>query len=178
MTHTDDEQGLAARHAVTIRRASPADAAGIASVVAAIAAERVHSAIDRAWSVEEEERYLASLTARDAIHVAIHETEGVVGFQSVERWSSMFTSMAHVGQCGTFLLPHWRRRGLGRQLWRSTRAFADEAGYRKLVIMVRGANENAQAFYQGLGFRVCGRLTSQVVIDGVADDEVVMEQFI
>jgi ribosomal protein S18 acetylase RimI-like enzyme len=43
---------------------------------------------------------------------------------------------------------------------------------------VRASNTNAQAFYQGLGFRVCGRLTGQVLIDGVEDDEVLMELFV
>jgi ribosomal protein S18 acetylase RimI-like enzyme len=166
------------KDAVTIRRASPADASGIATVMAAIAAERIHSAIDRAWSAGEEERYLMSLSARETIHVALHPTQGIVGCQSLERWSPVMTSMAHVGQVGTFLLPNWRRRGIGRQLWIATRAFAGDAGYRKLVIQVRASNTNAQAFYQGLGFRICGRLTRQVMIDGVEDDEVLMELFV
>jgi hypothetical protein len=36
----------------------------------------------------------------------------------------------------------------------------------------------AQAFYRGLGFHACGRLSRQVIIDGVEDDEVLMERFI
>jgi ribosomal protein S18 acetylase RimI-like enzyme len=178
MREQDDEQRRAPQSAVTIRRASAADAGGIATVMGAIAAERIHSAIDRAWSAGEEERYLASLSARETIHVAIHATEGIVGCQSLERWSPVMTSMAHVGQVGTFLLPDWRRRGIGRQLWSATRAFGRDAGYRKLVIQVRASNTSAQAFYQGLGFRACGRLTRQVVIDGVEDDELLMELFV
>jgi ribosomal protein S18 acetylase RimI-like enzyme len=163
---------------VTIRRGTPTDAAGIAAVMEVIAGERIHSAVDRAWSVGEEERYLASFSAREAVHVAVHETEGIVGVQSVDRWSSIMTSMAHVGQVGTFLLPDWRRLGIGRQLWTATHAFARDAGYLKIVIQVRASNTNAQTFYQGLGFRVCGRLTRQVLIDGVEDDEVMMELFV
>jgi ribosomal protein S18 acetylase RimI-like enzyme len=159
---------------MTIRRAVPADAAGIAAVMAVIAAERIHSAIDLAWTADEQERYLASLSTREAVHVAIHEAEGIVGLQTMDRWSPI-TSMAHVGQVGTFLLPEWRRRGVGRQLWTATQAFARDTGHRKLVIQVRASNTNAQAYYQGLGFRLCGRLTRQVIIDGVEDDELVME---
>jgi GNAT superfamily N-acetyltransferase len=142
--------------------------------MAVIAAERIHSAIDRAWTVGEQESYLASLSTRETVHVAIHATEGIVGLQTMDRWSPI-TSMAHVGQVGTFLLPEWRRQGIGRQLWTATQAFAREAGFRKLVIQVRASNSNAQAFYQGLGFSVCGRLTRQVIVDGVEDDELVME---
>ena len=48
----------------------------------------------------------------------------------------------------------------------------------KLVIQVRGSNAAAQAFYRGLGFQDCGRLSRQVIIDGIEDDEVLMEFFI
>ena len=68
--------------------------------------------------------------------------------------------------------------GVGRRLWSATTAFAGNAGYRKLVIQVRGSNAAAQAFYRRLGFQDCGRLSGQVVIDGLEDDEVLMECFI
>ena len=86
--------------------------------------------------------------------------------------------MAHVGQVGTFLLPEWRGQGVGRQLWNATLAFARDARYRKLVIYVRGSNTQAQAFYRHLGFHDCGRLARQVIVDGVEDDEVLMELFV
>ncbi len=160
---------------VQIRRASPVDAAGIVAVLEAVAAERIHSAIDQVWSVEQEARYLASLSHREALHVAVDAAAGIVGVQSLDRWSSVLSSMAHVGQLGTFLLPAWRGRGVGRQLWRATEAFAREVGYRKLAIQVRASNPVAQSFYRGLGFTECGRLTGQVIIDGIEDDEVLME---
>src|SRR5688572_31668660 len=66
----------------------------------------------------------------------------------------------------------------GRALFASTAGFAAAAGYRKLVIQVRGSNAAAQRFYGRLGFVECGRLRAQVVIDGRPDDEVVMEYFL
>jgi ribosomal protein S18 acetylase RimI-like enzyme len=86
--------------------------------------------------------------------------------------------MSHVGQVGTFLLPAWRGRRVGRQLWIATVAFAREAKYEKLVVQVRGTNAHAQSFYRGLGFAECGRLSRQVRIDGTPDDEVLMELFL
>jgi ribosomal protein S18 acetylase RimI-like enzyme len=86
--------------------------------------------------------------------------------------------MAHVGQVGTFLLPAWRRKGVGRRLWNVTLEFARQARYRKLTACVRGVNTSAQAFYRCLGFQECGRLARQVVIDSVEDDEVLMERFL
>lgn len=163
---------------VSIRRATPDDAAGIASVMATVVAERVHSAVDRAWSADEERRFVEQLSPREVIHVAVDDVDGIVGLQILDRWSPMLASMAHVGQIGTFVLPVWRGCGIGHGLWEATRVFARSAGYGKLVIQVRGSNVAAQAFYRGLGFVVCGRLTRQVVIDGVDDDEVLMERFI
>ena len=163
---------------LTIRRAFPADAAGIAAVLQVIVAERIHSAIDRARTVAEERSYLESLSPREAVHVAVDDRARIVGLQILDLWSPILGSMAHVAQVGTFVLPEWRGRGVGRQLWSTTAVFTRDAGYRKLVIQVRGSNSAAQAFYRGLGFRDCGRLTRQVVIDGVEDDEVLMELFV
>jgi RimJ/RimL family protein N-acetyltransferase len=163
---------------IQIRRASPDDAEEIARVIAAVAAERVYSAIDRAWPVDEQRAYMATLSPREAFHVAVAESNGVVGYQSLDRYSSILQSMAHVGALGTFLLPEWRGRGVGRALFAATRQFAESAGYRKLVIQVRGSNAAAQAFYQRLGFTECGRLRAQVIVDGTADDEVMMELFL
>jgi ribosomal protein S18 acetylase RimI-like enzyme len=163
---------------LSIRRAVPEDAAGIVAVLETVASERIHSAIDAVWSVEEERQYLKALSPREAVHVAVDEIRGIVGLQILDQWSSTLTSMAHVGQIGTLLLPDWRRQGLGRQLWNVTLTFARDAGYRKFVIQVRASNTAALGFYRRLGFVDCGRLTRQVIIDGVEDDEVVMERFV
>jgi ribosomal protein S18 acetylase RimI-like enzyme len=163
---------------MVIRRARPEDAPGIAAVMEVIAGERIYSAIDRAWSVDEERRYIESRSPREALFVAVDEMQGIVGIQNLCLWSSELPSMAHVGHVGTFLLPAWRRHGLGHRLWGATRAFALGAAYRKIVIYVRGSNTAAQSFYRSLGFAECGRLLRQVTIDGVDDDEVVMELFL
>lgn len=161
-----------------VRRASADDADGVARVLTRVVSERVHSAIDRAWTANEQRRYLDSLSGREAFHVAIAASGDVIGYQSLDLYSSVLPSMAHVGQLGTFLLPEWRGRGVGQALFNATSQFAASAGYRKLVIQVRGSNVAAQAFYERLGFTRCGRLRAQVVIDGEEDDEIVMEHFL
>lgn len=161
-----------------VRRATAEDASGIVAVLTTVVDERVHSAIDRVWSVEQERRYLESLSAREVIHVAVDDANRVVGLQILDRWSAMLDSMAHVGQVGTFLLPAWRSRGVGRGLWNATVAFARDAKYQKLVVQVRGTNAHAQSFYRRLGFADCGRLSRQVIIDGSPDDEILMELFL
>jgi L-amino acid N-acyltransferase YncA len=161
-----------------IRRATDQDAEGIARVLDAVVSERVHSAIDRAWTTEEQRRYLASLSDREAVHVAIADSGLVVGCQTLDLYSPVLRSMAHVAQLGTFILPSWRGRGVGAALFHTTRRFALSAGYRKLVIQVRASNAPALSFYQRLGFVECGRLGGQVVIDGREDDEILLELFL
>ena len=163
---------------VQIRRASVEDAGGIATVLDVVVSGRVHSAIDRAWTADEQRAYLASLSSREAFHVAIAPSGDVIGYQSLDLYSPILRSMAHVGQLGTFLIPEWRGRGVGQALFHETQRFAAAAGYRKLVIQVRASNVPAQSFYKRLGFVECGRLRGQVVIDAVEDDEIVMEFFL
>jgi ribosomal protein S18 acetylase RimI-like enzyme len=160
-----------------VRRALPCDSAAIVTILQTVSAERVHSAIDHVWTVEQETRYLESLSPREALHVAVGAGAAIVGFQSLDLWSPLLASMSHVGSVGTFVRPEWRGQGVGRLLWSATEAFAREAGYRKLAIQVRGSNSGAQEFYRRLGFQECGRLTRQVIIDGIEDDEVLMERF-
>ena len=161
-----------------IRRASLDDAEGIAMVLDAVTRERIHSAIERAWTAAEQRTYLASLSTREVFHVAIAATGQIVGYQSLDLYSPSLSSMAHVGQLGTFLLPEWRRRGVGLALFDATRQFAASSGYQKLVIQVRASNLSAQEFYKRLGFVACGRLRAQVIVEGTQDDEIVMELFL
>jgi L-amino acid N-acyltransferase YncA len=161
-----------------IRRASAQDAAGIVAVLQRITSERLHSAIERPWTVDEQHRYLQSLSAREAFHVAVAGSEEVIGYQSLDLYSPPLTAMGHVAQLGTFLVPEWRRRGVGRALFQETGSFARSSGYRKIVIQVRASNTSAQSFYLHLGFNACGRLSRQVVIDGQEDDEIIMEFFL
>jgi RimJ/RimL family protein N-acetyltransferase len=161
-----------------IRRASENDAEAIARVLRAVVSERVHSAIDRAWTAVEQQAYLKSLSDREAVHLAVTDSGLVVGCQTLDRYSSVLPSMAHVGQLGTFILPSWRGKGVGATLFHSTQRFALSVGYRKLVIQVRASNSAALSFYRRLGFVDCGRLSRQVVIDGTEDDEILLEMFL
>lgn len=163
---------------IAIRRATGADAPAIIAILEGIASERVYTAVNKPWSAEEQRRHLGALSAREAIHVAESGGKDIIGYQTLELWAPTLDSMSHVGQVGTFLAPAWRRQGLGQSLFQATLDFAAQHGYLKLVIQVRASNLSAQAFYQRLGFRECGRLTRQVRIGSEEDDEVIMEFFL
>lgn len=161
-----------------IRKATEADAEAIIAILEGIASERIYTAIDRPWSVDQQRQYLVSLSPREAIHVAETDPKAIIGYQTLELWAPTLASMAHVGQIGTFLRPEWRRRGIGEALFQSTVDFARGRNFLKFVIQVRSSNLSAQGFYQRLGFRKCGRFTRQVRIDRQEEDEIIMEFFL
>jgi L-amino acid N-acyltransferase YncA len=135
-----------------IRRATLRDAQAIVTILTRIASERVHSAIERPRPLEQQRNYLASLSPRETFHVAIAESGEVIGYQSLDLWAPLLSSMTHVGQLGTFLLTEWRRRGVGRALFQATESFARSSGYRKFLIQVRSSNSASQLFYPA---RIC-----------------------
>jgi RimJ/RimL family protein N-acetyltransferase len=162
----------------SIRFATPDDGGGTSDLLQVIVAERIHSAIDRAWTADEQRAYIASLSDREALTVAVDDGGRIIGSQSLEQYSNSLPSMSHVAQLGTFVHPEWRGRGVGRALFAATRQFAVTVGFRKIVIQVRASNNHAQAFYRRLDFVECGRLRKQVLIDGLEDDEILMECFL
>jgi len=161
-----------------IRPATPDDAAALVSLLEDIARERIHTAIDAPWSADVQRRYILDQSPREAIHVAESPDGAMLGYQVLALCAASIPSMSHVGQLGTFLAPNARRLGIGRALFTATLAFAGAHAYRKFVIQVRSSNSAAQAFYQSFGFTPCGLYSRHVLIDGVEDDEVLMEYFL
>jgi L-amino acid N-acyltransferase YncA len=164
--------------AFSIRKATQSDAGAILAILEEIAAAGVYTAISRPWTADQQRRYLASLSPREAVHMAETQQGEIIGYQTLDLWAPTLESMAHVGQVGTFIRPDWRRQGVGESLFRCTVDFAREYDFQKFVIQVRASNSGALRFYQRMGFRQCGRLSRQVKIGDQEDDEVIMEYFL
>ncbi len=162
---------------VTVRPGRVADAAGVAAVLNGVIAERRYTSLDGQWSVEAEEAYIAGLGPRSILTVAEAGGE-IVGFQTLEPLVSYTPTMDHVATLGTMVAAPWRGRGIGRQLWATTRSRAGALCYEKVVIFVRAGNQGALAFYRSLGFQARGSLRQQVKVDGAYEDEVFLELFL
>ena len=169
---------LATNPACTVRAAIESDAADMVDILERVASERIYTAINKPWTADEQRRYLASQSEREAVHVAEIAPGNLIGYQVLELWAPSIASMSHAGQIGTYLRPEWRGKGVGQALFQRTIEFARERDYAKFVIQVRASNTLAEAYYGRLGFRECGRLTRQVRIDGQEDDEIIMEFFL
>ncbi len=158
-----------------IRRATPEDAAAVAAVMNAVIAEGGLTLFDRPFSVDDERRFIESLSPRSALHVA--EIDGTIaGVQVIDLYSTASASLAHVATMGTWLRADARGRGLGRALAERSFAFAIEQGYSKIFITVLAGYARAGVFYASLGFETIGIARAHVRLNGVLHDEVLMEK--
>lgn len=162
---------------IKIRKASLDDVEDISNIWKVICSEKIYSAVDRAFTPQEERNYLLSLSEREVIYIA--EVKGkVVGFQTLDLWSKVLTSTSHVGTIGTFILPQYRRKKIGYALAKKTFEFALTNHYEKIVIYLRKRNIQAIQFYRNLGFTIKGNLERHVKIDNAYEDELFMEKFL
>lgn len=164
--------------ALTVRRATADDAAGVVAVLNAVIEGGSHSLLDTPFSVDEERAFIESLTARAFLHVAEDDGE-IAGFQTVESWSAFTTHECdHVATMGTWVEEGRRRNGIGRRLAAASFAAARELGYEKVFTDVRADNAVSLAFHLSLGFTVVGAARRQARHAGRDIDVVFIERFL
>jgi dephospho-CoA kinase len=163
--------------AAVIRRAALVDCEGTAAVLNSIVREGGRTITGRTFTPAQERAFFRALPKRAFLNIVLLGRV-IVGFQSVEPYATFTHTMDHVASVGTHILAAVRGRGLGQALSAVTWAEARAAGFSKLVIAVREDNPQAQAFYTGLGFQPCGRLTRQAFVDGRYVDEMLYERFL
>lgn len=122
-----------------------------------------------------EQAYIEGLGPREAVFVARVDGE-FAGFAGVApRWGYS-ERLRHCGEGGTWVTPGMRGRGVGSALWREgVFPFCAEAGFRHIGSIVMTHNKGAIAFYESLGFRVCGYHRRLVDWDGELLDAVEIE---
>jgi RimJ/RimL family protein N-acetyltransferase len=137
---------------VTVREATPGDAAALVELARAVGAEPEGWLISDDWrSVGEERKYLRAL--RRYTHAAVFVAEvpdGVVGRLSVARDSH--PASWHVADIGLMVAAGYRRRGIGRALLERAVEWARTVGVIKLELHVFPHNTAAIALYEQFGF--------------------------
>jgi RimJ/RimL family protein N-acetyltransferase len=160
-----------------IRRAGLGDARAVAAVMNAVIAEGGLTVFDRPFSDDEERAFIAALGPRSLLNVADVD-EQIVGVQSLDLFSPVADSLAHVATMGTWLRADARGRGIGRALAAASCRAAEALGYKKVVVTVLATNARALRFYRGLGFTDIGVARQHVSIGGQFFDEVLLETLI
>jgi RimJ/RimL family protein N-acetyltransferase len=137
-----------------VRRAQPADAAGLVELARAVGGETGGWLITTSdWrSVAEERRYLRAI--RRYPHAAVYTVETddgeLVGRLSLAR--DQHSASQHVADLGLMVASGHRRRGIGRALLEQAVEWAREQGVEKLELHVFPHNEAAISLYEAFGF--------------------------
>ena len=162
---------------IQIRPVRVGDAEGIVNVLNPLVETGESTALDTAFTAEEEGIFIREFPVRGLFHVAEQTDRGViVGFQNVEPFATYTAAFAHVGVIGTYVDRSEHRQGIGRLLFEATRRAAKEKGYEKLFGFVRADNVAGLAFYKRIGFEAIGIAKRHAKIKGRYIDEVMIER--
>jgi L-amino acid N-acyltransferase YncA len=169
---------VSASPVISIRRATPDDAAGVADVLNGVIAGGRHSLLDTPFSVAEERAYIEALPARSCLHVA-EAAGGIVAFQTVIPWNTFTTrEFDHVATMGTYVDERHRRRGVGGALAAASFAAALELGYEKVFTDLRADNLDSLGYHLALGFTIVGVARAHARVAGRDIDVIFIERFL
>lgn len=164
------------REPLTLRDATPSDAAAIATIYN-------QGIVDRIATLETEERTpeerLQWLAARGPRHpVLVAERDGrVVGWGSLNQFNSR-KAYDHVADFSVYVERAWRGKGVGSALLRALVAKARQLGYHKMVLSAFPWNLAGMALYEKQGFRTVGIYKEQGLLDGKWVDTIIMEKIL
>jgi GNAT superfamily N-acetyltransferase len=138
------EQGLSGE--INCRAGNEADAGAIAEVIGRIVQESNPVGFDHAWTADEVRNWLRRHGANGGIFVA-ETADQIAGFAALD----FNTEQPDTGTLGVWVLPQWRRKGLGTELAECALQFAREAGYRRIRGRLPRDNEPALSFLSQIG---------------------------
>jgi L-amino acid N-acyltransferase YncA len=155
------------------------DAEQILAILNPIIAARCYTAMDTAFTVDEEREFIRTFPARGIFLVAVDTASNrIVGFQNVSPFGSFTHAFDHVGVIGTYVDLELRRQRIATQLFESTFDAARHKGYEKFFTYVRADNEAALHTYLRQGFRIVGTAERHTKIDGTYINEMVIEKLL
>jgi ribosomal protein S18 acetylase RimI-like enzyme len=145
---------------------------GFHAVLDAVARERRWLAMVEAPPLEDARKFVQRVLDRNDVQLLALDGERVVGWCDIVRRSG--PGFEHAGIVGMGLLPEYRGGGLGARLLEEAMSRARAAGIERIELGVWNSNEPARRLYQKLGFQTEGVQRRGRLLDGVADDLVLM----
>jgi len=121
-------------------------ASGVAIVINAIMAEGDNMALPGRSTADDIRARVQAIGDRGGIFYAV-ERDRVVAFANLQPVADDPETAA----LGVWVLPEYRRRGLGTELSRTAIEFARDAGYTKLQGTIPSDNEPALSFFSAVG---------------------------
>jgi phosphinothricin acetyltransferase len=161
---------------VSIRPATPADAAAICTIYNQGIEDRIATLETELRTPEERRQWMAARAPRHPVVVA--ESGGqVVGWGSLNSFNAR-PAYDHVVDLSVYVERAWRGRGVGRALLQRLLALARTTGYHKMVLATFPHNEAGVALYRRMGFAAVGVYHEQGMLDGRWVDVLIMERLL
>ena len=161
---------------VSIRPASPDDAAAICTIYNQGIEDRIATLETELRTPEERRQWMVARAARHPVVVAMTGGE-VVGWGSLNSFNPR-PAYDHVVDLSVYVERAWRGRGVGRALLTHLLLLARTLGYHKMVLATFPYNEAGVALYRKMGFGPVGVYHEQGRLDGRWVDVLIMERLL
>lgn len=167
---------------ITVREATPRDAAALLAHLKALAAEpgiNIPLAPDEiTTTVDQEKSLLADIAESESAIMLVAEAGGaLVGELSLKAISPR-RAVRHVATLGMSVKQDWRGKGVGRALMTDVLAWAPTAGITRIELYVYARNAPAIALYERFGFVTEGRRRSFIREGDTFLDDFVMAKLL
>lgn len=133
-----------------VRRAMALDCNSMARLLNAIIEKGGTTALTRPLTGQDIADRMASNSDRSSWHVALDESEQVVGFQWIAPHHDLPPEAASIA---TFVQIGRTGLGIGSSLFDATRKAAKDLGYAWIDATIRADNDGGLTYYQSRGFR-------------------------
>ena len=167
---------------VTVREASPADAAALVAHLQELAREpgiNIPLAPDEVtMTVEQEKEILADFAESARALMLVAEADArIVGELSLKAISSR-KAVQHVATLGMSVKQPWRGKGVGRELIAAALEWAPTVGIKRVELYVYVRNAPAIALYEKFGFAIEGRRKGFIREGDMYLDDLVMAKLL
>jgi RimJ/RimL family protein N-acetyltransferase len=158
---------------IRIVETTDAHVEGFHRCVGVVARERKYIALTDVPPIESSRAFFRSVRDGGGVHfVAVDATNDVVGWCDIVRLG--LEGFKHTGKLGMGLLPDVRGQGVGARLAQTAIDAARKKGVERVELEVFASNTRAIRLYERLGFVHEGVRRRARVLNGVADDNVLM----
>jgi L-amino acid N-acyltransferase YncA len=161
---------------VSIRAATPDDAAAICTIYNQGIEDRVATLETERRTPEERRQWMAARAPRHPVVVAVTDGQ-VVGWGSLNSFNPR-SVYDHVVDLSVYVERGWRGRGVGRVLMQDLVTLGQTLGYHKMVLATFPYNEAGVTLYRKMGFTLVGVYHEQGQLDGRWVDVLIMERLL
>src|SRR4029453_8233616 len=173
---TAGQEGTTLMGDVSIRAATPEDAAAICTIYNQGIEDRIATLETELRTPEERRQWMATRAARHPVVVAGSGGQ-VVGWGSLNSFNPR-PAYDNVVDLSVYVERAWRGRGVGRALLEHLLPLATSLGYHKMVLATFPYNEAGVALDRRMGFRPVGVYREEGRLDGRWVDGLIMERLL